>query len=107
MSLTTEFTTIVNSINNDVLQIINKHLQPLVDRINSEHLKYVTMLKVLHNMPEFQSVVTENERLKQLLKEKENASLLDSKVELPVNTNVLPIASINLEVKETLSILHV
>ena len=87
-----EYNTIINTINNNVLQAIHTSLQPLWLKIEEERENYQTILAILHNMPEYKMLQTENERLKQQLQEKNKAEEIQKQMEL--------IHTISLEVRE-------
>ena len=77
-----EYNTIINTINNNVLQAIHTSLQPLWNKIEEERENYQTILAILHNMPEYKMLQTENERLKQQLQEKNKAEEIQKQMEL-------------------------
>ena len=71
MDSTIDYNTIINTINNNVLQAIKSSLQPLWVKIEQEKSNYQTIVDMMRNMPEFKSMLVENELLIQQLKEKE------------------------------------
>ena len=88
-----EYNTIINTINNNVLEAIHNSLKPLWCKIEDERGNYQTIVNILRNMPEFKALQNENEQLKKLLLEKEKEQKIQSQVD-----------SISLEVKETIPI---
>ena len=104
-----DYHSIINTINNNVLHTINISLQPLWDKIEEQHNNYHTIVGVMRNMPEFKSLLVENENLKRLLKDKETELKTHTRMELLFDTDsnirqesiVQVQESINLEVKET------
>ena len=86
-----DYNTIIETINNNVLQAIHNSLKPLWIKFEQEQSNYQTIVDIMRNMPEFKSIQLENENLKRLLKEKEQ------QISTPVEAVH---ESINLEVTE-------
>lgn len=85
-----EVESLVNTINQFVSIALRRSLSPFIKKINTSQNNYKTVTNLLKQMPEFQHLLKENDKLK-----KEIADLKDT-----VNTNYISEESITLKVKE-------
>lgn len=63
-SHTTDLEQIVNSLQDELTQTINKTLGPLVKRMNENNNQYSALSNIVKQLPEFQEIVEENANLK-------------------------------------------
>jgi hypothetical protein len=54
---------------NEITITIKKILMPFIQKIETTNIQYQTLVNIMSNMPEFQSVIKENDSLKEQIKE--------------------------------------
>jgi len=83
-----DYNTIINEINNNVLEAIKISLRPLWEKIEQQTMNYQTIVGIMRNMPEFKELQDENIRLKEMLnKEKEMTHAQSNCINLEVIEN--------------------